>query len=75
MTAFGRKQQGVGLFLVFGKCLESQWGMGGTPRHHPGWGPNHRTAECKKVILFEWKLLLLRVHRARRPVILFLLFH
>ena len=67
MTTFGVAEQGVGLFLGFGKCLESQRGTDRNPRHHPGWGPNHRTAERRKVIPSEWKLLSDGTHRTFCP--------
>ena len=57
MTTVGTAEQGVGLFLGFGKCLESQRGTDRNPKHHPGWGPDRRAAGCRKVIPSEWKLL------------------
>ncbi len=55
MTAFGMAEQGVGLFLGFGKCLESQQATDRNARHHPGWGPDHSTVESKMFISSEWK--------------------
>lgn len=69
MTTFGMAEQGVGLFLGFGKCLESQQGTDGNPKHHPGWGRNRKTAEWRKVSPSEWKLVSLlhsRLHTHTR---------
>lgn len=48
VTAFGTEQQGVGPFLGFGKCAESQWRTETSPSLHPGVGSQPQNCNVKK---------------------------